>query len=113
MPELLQLLPLVGIALLFYLLIIRPAQRRTRELTRMQSSLEVGERVMLTSGFHGRLTELAGDHVFVELAEGVVVKVARGAIGSVLRDPDDQDDQFHDNHTAISEADSAPRSEET
>ncbi len=36
MEELVSLLPLVGIALLFWLLIIRPAQRRQKELGRMQ-----------------------------------------------------------------------------
>ncbi len=46
----LELLPLVGIALLFWLFIIRPASRRQKELGRMQASLTVGDEVMLTSG---------------------------------------------------------------
>ncbi|MCW2797308.1 preprotein translocase subunit YajC [Nocardioides sp.] len=83
MPELVSLLPLVGIALLFWLLVIRPASRRTKELARMQSSLEVGDEVMLTSGVFGTLRELDGDQVRVEIAEGVVIKVARGAVGTI------------------------------
>lgn len=83
MPELVSLLPLVGIALLFWLLIIRPASRRQKELSRMQASLEVGDEVMLTSGVYGTLRELAGEHVRVEIADGVVIKVARGAVGSI------------------------------
>ena len=50
--ELASLLPIVGIALLFWLLLIRPAQRRQRETRQMQSSLEVGDEVMLTSGIY-------------------------------------------------------------
>jgi preprotein translocase subunit YajC len=84
-PELVSLLPIVGIALLFWLLIIRPASRRQKELVRMQSALEVGDEVMLTSGIFGRLTSTEGDHLTVELAPGVTVKVARGAIASVVR----------------------------
>ena len=84
MEGLVSLLPLVGIALLFWLLIIRPAQRRQKELGRMQSSLDVGDEVMLTSGVFGTLQSLADDHVLVEVADGVTLKVARGAIGSVV-----------------------------
>jgi preprotein translocase subunit YajC len=82
-PELVSLLPLVGIALLFWLLIIRPASRRQKELTRMQASLEVGDEVMLTSGVFGTLREIDGEHVRVEIAEGVTIKVARGAVGTI------------------------------
>ncbi|MDN4161605.1 preprotein translocase subunit YajC [Nocardioides abyssi] len=83
--ELASLLPLVGIALLFWLLIIRPASRRQKELTRMQSSLGVGDEVVLTSGFLGTIRELTDDTARVEIAEGVVVTVARGAIGTVAQ----------------------------
>ena len=84
MEGLVSLLPLVGIALLFWLLIIRPAQRRQKELGRMQNSLDVGDEVMLTSGVFGTLRSLADDHVMVDVASGVTLKVARGAIGSVV-----------------------------
>lgn len=83
MPELVTLLPLVGIALLFWLLVIRPASRRSKELSRMQGSLEVGDEVMLTSGIFGTLRGLDGDQVRVEIADGVIIKVARGAVGTI------------------------------
>jgi preprotein translocase subunit YajC len=79
--QLASLLPLVGIAALFWLLLIRPQQRRQRELRQMQSALAVGDRVMLTSGIYGVLRSLEDQSVRVELAPGVVVEVARGAVG--------------------------------
>ena len=81
MSELASLLPLVGIALLFWFLMIRPAQRRQRDVRQMQSSLVVGDEVMLTSGIYGVLQSLEDERVRVELAPGVVVEVARGAVG--------------------------------
>ena len=83
MPELVSLLPLVGIALLFWFLLIRPQARRQRELRTMQQALKSGDEVMLTSGIFGTLQETDEDHVRVEIAEGVTIKVARGAVGSV------------------------------
>ncbi|MGB0101342.1 MAG: preprotein translocase subunit YajC [Nocardioides sp.] len=80
----LELLPLVGIALLFWLFIIRPARRRQMELSRMQSSLGLGDEVVLTSGIFGVVAGLEDDQVQLIVAEGVTVRVARGAVGSVV-----------------------------
>jgi preprotein translocase subunit YajC len=79
-----SLLPLVGIALLFWLLLIRPAQRRQRETLRMQSAIAVGDEVMLTSGIFGTVKAVVDDRFEVEVAPGVVVTVARGAVGTVV-----------------------------
>jgi preprotein translocase subunit YajC len=83
--ELAGLLPIVAIAVLFWALIIRPASRRQRELSNMQGSLEVGDEVMLTSGVYASVVEIADDHLKVEIAEGVTIKVARGAVGSIIQ----------------------------
>ncbi|GAA4690612.1 preprotein translocase subunit YajC [Nocardioides nanhaiensis] len=84
MQELASLLPLVGIVLLFWLLVIRPAQRRQKATVRMQDSLQVGDEVMLTSGIFGTLRTLEEDRVRVEVADGVVLEVVRAAIGNVV-----------------------------
>jgi preprotein translocase subunit YajC len=84
-PEIVSLLPLVGIALLFWLLLIRPASKRQKELARMQAALKTGDEVMLTSGILGVLRDTSGDHLELEISDGVVIKVARGAIGTVVQ----------------------------
>jgi preprotein translocase subunit YajC len=83
-PELASLLPLLGIALLFWFLMIRPAQRRQRETRQMQASLEVGDEVMLTSGIYATIRSISDDRVTVEVSPGVAIEVARGAIGTVV-----------------------------
>lgn len=85
MPELVSLLPILGIGFLFWFLIIRPASKRQRELSRMQGSLEVGDDVMLTSGIYGTLAGVDGDNLHVLVSDGVTLKVARGAIANVVR----------------------------
>ena len=84
MPELVSLLPIVGIAFLFWFLIIRPASKRQRELSRMQGALEIGDDVMLSSGIFGTLAAVDGENVHVLVADGVTLKVARGAIANVV-----------------------------
>jgi preprotein translocase subunit YajC len=82
--ELVSLLPIVGIALLFWLLIIRPASKRQKDMRRMQDALTPGDQVMLTSGIYGRLVSADAEHLLVEVADGVTLRVARGAIAQVV-----------------------------
>lgn len=89
MTELVSFLPLVAIAVLFWLMVIRPASRRQKNLARIQSALQPGQRVMLTSGIFGSVVSVVDDRVRVEIAPGVVVEVVRPAIGSVEDAPED------------------------
>ena len=84
MQELVSLLPIIGIALLFWLLIIRPASKRQKALSRMQGALEVGNDVMLSSGIYGTLAAVDDDQVQLLVADGVTIRVARGAVANVV-----------------------------
>ncbi|WP_183100870.1 preprotein translocase subunit YajC [Nocardioides pelophilus] len=86
MNEIAPLLWIVAIVAIFWLLIIRPAQRRQKEVAQVQASIVPGETVVLTSGIFGTVSEVADAHLMIELAPGMVVKVARAAVGSVVRD---------------------------
>ena len=86
------LLPLIAIALIFWLLIIRPQSRRQRELRDMQASLSVGDEVVLTSGIHGVVRGVDDAVAQVEVATGVTIRVARAAIGMVIPLGDDAPD---------------------
>jgi len=87
--EIVPVLTLVGFALLLWLLLVRPQARRQRELAHLQSTLEVGDEVMLTSGVYGTVRGLDDAVAQVEIADGVTIRVARGAVGQVVR-ADDQ-----------------------
>jgi preprotein translocase subunit YajC len=52
----------------------------------MQSTLEVGDEVMLTSGVFGTVRGLEEDVAQVEIADGVTIRVARGAVGRVVHE---------------------------
>lgn len=83
MEGLVPLLPLLGIVLVFWLLVVRPGVRRERERRTMQSALTVGDRVVLTSGFFGTIRAVRDDRADIELAPGTTVTVALGAIGGL------------------------------
>ena len=86
MDALANIAPLIIIAGLFWLLLIRPAQRRQREAIAVQQAAEIGSEVMLTSGIYGTVKAAQDDTLQIEVAPGTVVKVARGAVARVVTD---------------------------
>ena len=68
---------------LMYVLFILPQKKRMAAHRDLLKRVDVGDEVMLTSGFYGTVLEVDEDEdvLWLELAEGVEVKVARGAIG--------------------------------
>ena len=105
MPELAStLLPLAAIFVVFWLLIIRPQQRRQKALQDLRRSLEPGDRVMLTSGIFGTLVSSEGDRATVEIAPGTVIEIASGAVASVeSAEPVEHDDQPADASDEVDE----------
>lgn len=81
-----MLIPMIAIFLIFWLLLIRPQQRRQREQEQMLKSIEKGDDVVTTGGLHGRVVGVSDDTLTLEIAavkgEKVRVKVARARIES-------------------------------
>jgi preprotein translocase subunit YajC len=74
------LLPILLLVVLMYFLLIRPQQRRMRQQQAMLSAVEEGDEILTSSGLYGFITAMEGDTVWVEIAEGVEVRVAKGAL---------------------------------
>ena len=83
MNDLAALLPLVAILALFWFMVVRPQQRRQREVTALQSSIEVGQRVMMSSGIYGTIRAITDDTARLEIAPGTEIEIARAAIAKV------------------------------
>jgi len=80
-PTLLILILAMGA---IWLLFIRPQKRRQQQQREMLNQIEPGAEVLTAAGIYGTVIEADGDEIKVEIADGVVVKVARRAIGAVI-----------------------------
>ena len=89
MEEFVSVLPIIGIALLFWLLIIRPQSRRQKAVRAMQSALEPGAEVMLSSGVFGVIEQIDDEHIRLRVADGVTLKVIKGAVANVVPPADE------------------------
>jgi preprotein translocase subunit YajC len=78
-------IPLIIIFAIFYFLLIRPQQKKSKEHKQILSALKKGDRVVSSGGLHGVITGLADDVVTMEISPKVRVKVSRGSIAGVLK----------------------------
>jgi preprotein translocase subunit YajC len=85
------LLYLLLIVVGFYFLIVRPQRRRAAEQRALVASIKVGDEVITNGGIYGKVRHLNDEVVDLEIAQGTVIKVARGAIAGrpVAPEPDD------------------------
>ena len=69
---------------LFYVMLIRPQQKRAKEHRAMQSALSKGDEVVTDGGVMGKILDISDNAITVQIAEGVDVKVRRESINAVL-----------------------------
>lgn len=67
-----QFIPLVIMLAIFYFLLIRPQQKRTKLHKVMLQSLKKGDHILTTGGLIGRITELDGDTISIDLGQATV-----------------------------------------
>jgi len=77
------LLPMILVFGVFYLLLIRPQQRKQRELQATISQLKAGDRVITTGGVVGKITEVRDTSFLIRSAEKTILEIARTAVAGV------------------------------
>ncbi len=76
------LLYCVIIFAIIYFFMVRPNKKRMAEYQKMLDSMQVGNRV-LAAGIYGTIKKINDKTIEMEIADGVVVEVAKGAIANV------------------------------
>jgi preprotein translocase subunit YajC len=80
-------LPLILIMVIFYFLMIMPAQRRQKKVAQMLKELKNGDKVITSGGIYGTIVGLEDDAVQLRIAEQVKVKISRSAIAGLQAEP--------------------------
>ncbi len=78
-----QFLPILLIIGVFYLLLIRPQQKRQKELQRTIAELKAGDRVVTTGGIIGTITTVRDTSFIIRSAEKSMLEIARSAIAGI------------------------------
>lgn len=74
------LIMMVAIFAIMYFFMIRPQNKKQKEIANFRKSLEVGQSVITAGGIYGKVKELEDNAVIVEIAPSVKIKVDRNSI---------------------------------
>jgi preprotein translocase subunit YajC len=77
------LLPMLLIIGVFYMLLIRPQQKRQRELQQTISQLKAGDRVITTGGVIGTITTVRETSFFIRSGEKSILEISRTAVAGI------------------------------
>jgi preprotein translocase subunit YajC len=78
---------MIAIFAIFYFLVIRPQQTKERQKDEFRSRLKKGDEVLAAGGLYGRVVDIKGPVISVEVAANVRVRVDRKTIEPLATRP--------------------------
>ena len=74
------LIMMVAIFAIMYFFMIRPQNKKQKEIANFRKGLQVGQQVVTAGGIYGKIKEIEDKVVVVEIATGVKIRVDRNSI---------------------------------
>lgn len=75
-----SLLMMVAIIAVFYFFMIRPQQKKQKDVQKAREAMKVGDKVVTAGGIHGRIKEIGETWILVEVADGVKLKFEKTSV---------------------------------
>lgn len=84
---------LIAIVAIFYFLLIRPQSKARKEHENLISTLRKGDDVVTEGGIMGTIAEVADDHVVVEVAQRIKLRVKKESISEKVSTSSDSEEE--------------------
>ncbi len=75
-----SLIMIVALIAIFYFLMIRPQQKKQKEIKKFREGIKVGDRIITAGGIHGKVTAIKDDTFTIAIANDVNIKVDKGSV---------------------------------
>lgn len=79
-----SLLPMIGILVIFYFLLIRPQSKRAKEHKQMVETLQRGDEVITNGGVLGLIVNVSESYVIIEVAPAIEITVLKTSVQTLL-----------------------------
>lgn len=74
------ILMIVAMIAIFYFMMIRPQNKKQKEIKRQREAMKNGDRVVTAGGIHGRIRDIKDDTILIEVAPGTNIKVDKTSV---------------------------------
>lgn len=75
-----SLIFMVAIIAIFYFFMIRPQQKKQKQIQKAREAMQIGDRVITSGGIHGRIREVHDAYFIIEIARDVTIKVDKASV---------------------------------
>lgn len=75
-----NLIMIVALIAIFYLFMIRPQQRKQKEIRKFREGLNVGDRVITAGGIYGKIRAVKENTITLEIADNVRISIDKGSV---------------------------------
>ena len=75
-------LPIIIMFVILYFLLIRPQQKKQKDMVKMRDELQKNEKVITTGGIIGTIYSIKGDVVVLKVDDNVKIEITKSAIAT-------------------------------
>ena len=74
------LIMMVAIFAIMYFFMIRPQNKKQKEIQNFRKNLQVGQEVITAGGIYGKVKEIEDSVIVLEIASGVMIRIDKNSI---------------------------------
>ena len=71
---------LIAMFVIMYFFMIRPQNKKQKEIANFRKSLQVNQSVITAGGIHGTIKEITDDYIVLEIASNVMIKIDKNSL---------------------------------
>ncbi len=75
-----SIIMIVALIAIFYFFMIRPQQKRQKEIRKFREGLSKGDNVVTAGGIYGKIREVNDTYFLIEISDGVRIRVDKGSV---------------------------------
>lgn len=80
------ILMIVAMVVIFYFFMIRPQNKKQKQIKEARAKLEKGSKVVTAGGVYGRITKVSETTFMLEVAPGVEIKIEKNSVYPLVED---------------------------
>ena len=74
------MLMIVAMIVIFYFFMIRPQNKKQKEIKKAREAMQTGDKVVTAGGIHGKIKDVNDLTLIIEIAPGVTIKVDKSSV---------------------------------
>lgn len=75
-----SMIMIVLLIAIFYFLMIRPQQKKQKEIKKFRDGLKKGDKIITAGGIYGRIKEIKDNSMMISIANDVTIEIDKGSV---------------------------------